>query len=100
MKTPKKPKPSRALLEARLRDLEAQLASTYHFADAYLGKVEHPKLLASGVLVRLDFLGGKEAVTPFVVRGGLSPDTVAALRQDIARSYAEAVEFKPSGVTP
>lgn len=93
----KKQRPSRAVLEARVADLEAQLSSTYHFADAYLKNVTHPKLLASGVLVRMTYLGGKEAVTPFVVRGGLSEETVSALRRDIARSYAESIEFVPSG---
>lgn len=90
-------KPTRAELERRNKELTAQLASTYHFADANLKQAEFPKLMASGVMIELTALGGRELIHPVVIRGGLSPETIACLREDIARSYIEATEFKPSG---
>ena len=93
----KKPKVTRAVLLRKLAEMEAQLSSTYHFADANLSRVEYPKLLASGVILRLTILGQNETVEPVCIRGGLSPETVDAIRADLKRSYDESIEFKPSG---
>lgn len=94
MKPPKTKGPSKATLARRVLELEAQLASTYHFADATLNKAGSA-LMASGVLVQLSALGGRELTVPFVIKDGLSDATIAALRADINRSYALATAFKP-----
>jgi len=95
MATPSKPpKKTRALLERQVLELTAQLASTYHFADATIDKCG-PALMASGCLVQLTAIGGRELVLPFVVKDGLSPETIAALRADIRRSHELATMFKP-----
>src|SRR5690554_1290381 len=89
-----KPKPqTKADLRRKVKELEAQLASSYHFASATLDKAGG--LLGSAVVVELTALGGLKLIPPIAIRSGLSPDTIAALRKDIARSYDEAVEFKP-----
>ena len=91
-------KPARAELERRLREVEAQMAHVYHFADASLHNAGAGYLTASGLLLTMHALGGSEVVPPVVIRGGLSDETIAALRKDIERSYREAIEFKPKGI--
>jgi hypothetical protein len=93
---PKKSKPTKADLRREVMELKAQLASTYHFADATLNKAG--ALMGSGVLVQLTALGGRELTVPFVIRDGFSAETIAALRADINRSYDLATLYKPSGV--
>jgi hypothetical protein len=82
-------------LQRKNKELHAQLASTYHFASANLKGVTYPRLMASGVLIEMHLLGGKQAVLPVVIRGGLSEETVAALTKDLVRSYEESIELKP-----
>lgn len=77
-------------------ELKAQLAHVYHFADAAISKAGGA-LMGSGVLVTMHALGGRELICPVVIRDGLSEATIAALRADLARSYALAVAFKPKG---
>lgn len=89
--------PSKADLQRKVMELTGQLASTYHFADATLVKAG-PNLLGSGVLLQLHALGGKELIVPVVILDGLSPKTIAALREDIERSYELATMYKPKGV--
>lgn len=96
MKTPKTKGPNKAALARKVTELEGQLASSYHFADANLHKAGDA-LMASGVLVTLTALGGREIINPIVIRDGLSPATIAALRADIERSFALATAFKPKG---
>ena len=90
-----KPKPqTKADLARRVIELEAQLASTYHFASQNLHKAGSP-LMGSGVLVTLTALGGRELICPVVIRDGLSDATIAALRADMVRSFELATAFKP-----
>ena len=90
----KKPKgPTKIELVRKLKEMEAQLASTYHFASVNLPKAEG--LGGSAVILELTALGGRELIHPVAIRGGLSPDTISAIRRDIARSFDEAVLFKP-----
>lgn len=93
MKTGKKKGPTKADLRRKCKELEAHLTSTYHFASATLDKAGN--LVGSAVIVELTALGGRQLINPVAIRGGLSQDTLDALRRDIARSYDEAVEFKP-----
>lgn len=99
MNATKKKAPTRADLQRKVIELEAQLACTYHFASATLDKAGDA-LTASGCLVRLHALGGRELIPPVLIRDGLSAETIAALRADIVRSYAGAVALRPKGATP
>jgi hypothetical protein len=92
---PKKPKKTKAQLLHEVMELKAQLASSYHFASADLKRVSTDHLMASGVMIQMHFIGGKEAICPVVIKDGLSLETVQALRNDMARSYNRATEFKP-----
>lgn len=94
--TAKPKKATRADLERKCMELEAQLAGMYHFADAELHKAGD-RLMGSAVIVQLHALGGREITKPFAIRDGLSADTIAALRRDIVRSYEGAIAFKPKG---
>lgn len=98
MKTPKPKGPSKAALARKVLELEAQIASSYHFADASLNKAGSA-LMASGCLIQLTALGGRELICPVVIKDGLSDATIAALRADIRRSYDLATAFKPKPLT-
>ncbi|UTC29802.1 hypothetical protein BAJUN_01720 [Bajunvirus bajun] len=95
MTKPAKPrKLTRAELARKVLELEGQLASSYHFATLELHKAGD-NLMASGVLISLTALGGREIIKPVVIRDGLSAATIAALRADMVRSYELATSFKP-----
>lgn len=96
--TMRPPKKTKAQLRRKVLELEAQLAATLHFADATLDKAEN--LMGSGVLLQLSALGGRELIPPVVIRDGLSPETIAAIRKDMIRSYEVATVFKPKGIQP
>lgn len=89
-------KPTRAQLQHKIMELEGQLAHAYHFADVNLNKAGN--LAGSGVLLQLSFLGGRTIINPVVIKDGLSPETIAAVRLDLQRSWKSATEFKPRGV--
>jgi hypothetical protein len=88
-------KPTNKQLTREVLELKAQLASAYHFAAKTLGQASTAKLMASGVLVQLTGIGGKELVVPFMVKDGLSEETIEALHSDITKSYDMSVMFKP-----
>lgn len=97
-KIEKNGKPERLKEELRLakleaKELRAQLASTYSFASKELQKCGDVR--GGGVMVELTFLGGRPACMPFVIRDGLSKETIKALESDMCRSYALATEMKP-----
>lgn len=86
--TSQKPKiKTRAQLLQQVADLEAQLNCAYGSAMSTIDKTGNKHMMASGVLVRLCAIGGREIVTPFMVTDGLSDETIAALKADIRRSY-------------
>lgn len=92
----KKPKgPTKAQLKHKVKELEAQLASTYHFSSIGVEKCSRDHLMGSGVLVELTFLGGKQVCPPFVLRDGMSADTIACLQADMRASYERSMELKP-----
>ena len=94
---PKKTKAERiAELELKLREAEAGQAHVYYFADIALDKASIDHLRASGVIVTLTALGGREICAPILIRDGLSKETVAALRLDLARSYDVAIVLNPN----
>jgi hypothetical protein len=93
---PKQPKTGIIAKQQRqILELEAQLAHSYHFAAATVDKASGNYLMASGVLVQLTGVGGKEIMCPIMIKDGLSLETVAALKADIIRSYDLATMFKP-----
>lgn len=94
MKT-KKPKLTRAQLEQKLMEAEACQVHRAHFASANLHRASTDKLMGSGVMVRLSFLGGAEVCSPFVVKDGLSNITLEALNEDLKRSFELSTTYKP-----
>lgn len=86
-----------AELERKLNEALAGQAHVYHFASASIDNASTDHLLASGVIITLTVLGGREIFNPVLIRDGLSRETIAALKADFARSYGNAVSFKPKG---
>lgn len=84
-----------AELERKLSEALAGQAHVYHFADTALSKAGAENLMASGVVLTLTALGGREIIPPALIRNGLSAESIAALRADIVRSYDLAVRFQP-----
>ena len=77
---------TRAQLEREILELSAQMPHAYRHAKEEIKKVGAEHLMASGVLLRLTFLGGKEAINPVVICDGLSAETIKAIISDIERS--------------
>lgn len=98
-KAPKAPKPTRAELQRKLIEMESQLAHAYHFADAYLDKASNARCMGGGVMLELTASGGRKIIDPVMIKDGLSPETIEAIRKDLVRSYELAVMFKPKGVS-
>ena len=63
-----------------------------------LAKATRKRTMASGVLIQMHYLGGAKVCDPFVLRDGLSDETIAAICADLAYTYDLGVIFKPSGV--
>lgn len=95
MATTKKAKPSRQELERKIAELEAQLVHRLAFGIKTIHKAGSDHLKGSGVVLSLTLLGGKEVMEPVMIRDGLSPETIAALKADIVRSFEVATLFKP-----
>lgn len=95
MKKNKTKGPSKEDLKRDVLELNAQLSSSYHFADAELDKF--CDLMGSGVLLQLSTLGNRKVLHPVVILDGLSKETIEAIRKDILRSYELATAFKPKG---
>lgn len=84
--------------ERKAREYLAGQVHQYHFADAAIGKCSTDKMTASGVILTITSLGGAQIVEPVLMRGGISNETIEAIRADFRRSYQDAVAFKPKGV--
>lgn len=84
-----------AELERKLQEALAAQVHVYHFADAELERASKTNFGASGVIVTITALGGRQVMQPVLIREGLSAETIRALRADIVRSYNDAVVFKP-----
>jgi len=76
-------------------ELKAQLVHTYHFASQELDKLGTDRMMGSAVILSLKSLGGLKTCGPVAIRGGLSKETIEAIKADLKRSYEEAIEFKP-----
>ena len=86
---------TKADLQRKVKELEAQLAHQYHFATRTIDKAGRRHCLGSAVILELTFLGGSKVVEPVAIKDGLSAETIAALKADLKRSYDLTVEFKP-----
>ncbi len=86
---------TRAELERKLVEMEAQLASTYHFSGHYLSEFTTDKMTGSGVLIQMSSLGGRIEMNPVVIRDGLSNETIEALKKDMRRSFELATMYRP-----
>ena len=98
MKPGKQTKAERIAELTRERDeaLAGQV-HTYHFASYALNKLSTDHLAASGLILSVTVLGGREPFDPVMIRDGLSKETIAALKADLVRSYNLAIAFKPEG---
>lgn len=86
---------TRADLQREIAELKAQLIHTYHFATADLHKASTDHMMASGVIVTLTAIGGRQIIHPVMIKDGLSHETVEALRRDMFRTFELLTEFKP-----
>jgi hypothetical protein len=92
--TPKK----KQLLEQQITDLkrknmelEAQLPFVYPAVDRALALAGRDKMIASGLLIQIHALGGREICRPFMLRDGLSEATIEALRDELKYSHEQTV---------
>lgn len=76
-----------AKLEKEARNYKAFDILTLKTASANLAKSVRPRYMASGVIVTITDLEGKEIVGPVIISDGLSNETVAALNNDIRVTY-------------
>lgn len=80
--------------QRQIVELRAQLVST--IATAFGAVPEAADCLGSAVILTITALGGREIVPPVAIRDGLSPETVAALRNDLRRSFELATLVSPA----
>ena len=98
MKPEKKTKAQRiAELERKLFVAEASQSYRHHFASKALEKLSTDIFMGSGLVVAITLLSGAPAFEPVMISGGLSKETIAALKSDLARSFNYATEMKPDG---
>lgn len=91
-----KPKrPTYAELRRKLTELEAQMVHSLACAHADLPRAHTSKLMGSGVLITVHANGGREICKPFMIKDGLSSETIAALQADLQRSHDLTLMFKP-----
>ena len=98
MKTKKKTKAQRIVeLERKLYEWGSYHIYRYHNASKALDKLSTDRLLGAGVVLSLTKTGGEVPFEPVMIFNGLSKETIAALKADLARSFNYATEMKPDG---
>ena len=99
MNTPKKKTKAQRIveLERKLYEWGAYHIYRHHNASKALDKLSTDRLMGSGVVLSLTKVGGEEAFEPVMICNGLSKETIAALKADLARSFNYATEMKPDG---
>lgn len=85
-----------AELERKLFEARAQYASTLGQAFDDIPKAGISTLKASGVVLQLTGIGGKEIIPPVMIRDGLSPRTILAIQDDLRRSFELATLVNPA----
>lgn len=83
-----------ATAQRRVAELKAQLAATLGAAFDAMPKAADCH--GSAVILTLTALGGREIVPPVAIRDGLAPATVAALQDDLRRSFELATLVSPA----
>ena len=89
-----------AIAQRALAQLEASMLHTQREAYTGLPKAGKDSMMASGVIVTLTALGGRQIVPPFVITDGLSPDTIQALQHDLAITQMDTIgrnKISPKG---
>ena len=86
---------TKVVLKRKLTEALAGQAHVYHFAGCELQKLSTDRLMGSGVIITMTVLGGRPGMEPTLIRDGLSPETIAAIKADFKRSYDLAIQFKP-----
>jgi hypothetical protein len=86
---------------ARIAELERKLVESQsgqpirlHLAYRGIEAGGENDLMGSGVVISMTVIGGRQLCEPFLVRDGLSAETIAAIKTDIQRSYALATMYK------
>lgn len=87
-------KTTKADLQRKIMELESQLAHRYHYAQSEIKKASTDHLMASGAIVSVAALGGRVIMGPVLIHDGLSPETIAAIQNDLHRSYEQATMRK------
>lgn len=88
-------KPTRQQLEQQIKDLESQLIHRLAFTAKELDKMSRDKFMGSGVIITIEGLGGRIKLEPVMIRDGLSPATIEAIKADLIYSYEIATLHKP-----
>ena len=76
---------TRADLEQRIVDLEAQLPYRHRAAMRDIEKAGEP-LMASAAVLYVAALGGRHIVEPVAITNGLGKATIEAIKSDLQRS--------------
>lgn len=84
-------------LRFQLKEAQAYQVHNLHFVSSAIEKFTTEYLFGGGVMLELTALGGKRKTSPVIIRDGLSPETVAAIQEDLRRSYKDAIRLKPVG---
>ena len=82
-------------LIGRVDQYKASLIHTYHFAGNELLKCNSDRFMGSGLIVEIKKLSGEHMVMPFMVKDGLSNQTINSLLDDMQRSFDNSIQFKP-----
>lgn len=90
----KKAKITKSDLKRKLFEAEAQQIHTNYYASKEIDKCSVDRLAGSAVILELTFLGGKKVFSPTSISGGLSKETIEAIKKDLKRSYDYNTEFK------
>lgn len=93
-----KKKVTKSDLRRKITELESQLAHVYFFADVGLDKAGQKHFMASGIVMTLTGLGGREIIPPVCIKDGLSQETIDAIRADLRRSYDLSIIHVPREV--
>ena len=97
MTKPKQTKAARiAELERKLQEALAGQAHRYRSAQEGLKKAGEKYLGASGIVVTMTVLGGRQLFEPVLIRDGLAQATIDALNAEMVKSYELAILYKPT----
>lgn len=75
---------------------KSSLSSSYHFAGNALLKLNRNRYMASGVIMTISDISGKEVMQQVCFKDGLSNESINALLEDMQYSYDRGTEFKPT----